>query len=222
VGKTPGATASVNLYALFDVKKTKKGGVVRDVLGLCDLPGFGYAKLSKQVQESVQFAAERYLSKRRQLALGILLVDIRRTPSDDDRAVLAAMYDLGVPILVVATKVDKVDSEHRRELCLETIRNGLGLPANQPLAVSSATGGGCRHLWKIILEACENAVEEFGSKYESISDRRATGSPVEVEADDHEFFEPDDEDEIVYDQGHDWIYEEYDSDFSERALDDGR
>ena len=46
-------------------------------LGFADLPGFGYAKLSKDVKESVEMAAERYLGKRRELALGILLVDIR-------------------------------------------------------------------------------------------------------------------------------------------------
>jgi GTP-binding protein len=207
VGKTPGATASVNLYALFDARRD------RDVLGLCDLPGFGYAKLSKEVQESVQVAAERYLSKRRQLALGILLVDIRRAPSDDDRAVLAALYDLGVPILVVATKVDKVDSDRRRQSCLEAIRSGLGLPPNQPLAVSSATGDGCRHLWRIVLEACENAVDEFGSKYEGDSDRRSEGRSPAGEADErssynHDLLLPDDGDEIVYDQGYDWIDEE--------------
>ena len=67
VGKTPGATASVNLYALFDKSK-------RPLLGLVELPGFGYAKLSKEVQESVQQAAERYLGNRQELVLGILLV----------------------------------------------------------------------------------------------------------------------------------------------------
>jgi hypothetical protein len=75
VGKTPGATASVNLYALLGPKR--KGGNsslgppgAKPILGFADLPGFGYAKLSKESKESVEEAAERYLGKRRELALG--------------------------------------------------------------------------------------------------------------------------------------------------------
>jgi GTP-binding protein len=208
VGKTPGATASVNLYALHD--SAKGGDAYRDVLGLCDLPGFGYAKLSKQVQESVQLAAERYLSHRKHLALGVLLVDIRRTPSDDDRAVLAALYDLGIPLLVVATKLDKVASKSQREVCLETIRTGLGLPPNQPLAVSTVSGDGCRDLWRIILEACEGAVQEFGAKYDggaaAANGDVANARQVESSGDD-EMLEFDDDDDIAYSQGYDWIHD---------------
>ena len=111
MGKTPGATASVNLYSL-NASAAKKN---RPLLAFADLPGFGYAKLSKEVKESVEMAAERYLGKRKELALGILLVDVRRVPSDDDRAVLTALYDMGVPILVVATKIDKIGSKNMLE-----------------------------------------------------------------------------------------------------------
>ena len=113
VGKTPGATASVNLYALLGQPKRNRntslpGGEAKPILGFADLPGFGYAKLSKETKESVEEAAERYLGKRRELALGVLLVDSRRVPNADDRAVLAALYDIGVPLIVVATKSDKL------------------------------------------------------------------------------------------------------------------
>ena len=158
VGKTPGATASVNLYALMDAKG-------REILGWADLPGFGYAKLSKAQKEAVQAAAENYLGRRRELCLGILLVDIRREPSEDDRAVLAALYDLGVPLVVVATKIDKV-SNNQLPICLETIRDGLGLPEGQPLAISSTTGEGTRDVWRIILEACEQGVRSKKFKYD--------------------------------------------------------
>jgi len=186
VGKTPGATASVNLYALVDKKE-------RDILGWVDLPGFGYAKLSKETKDQVQQAAELYLSRRKELALGILLVDIRRTPSEADRALLAALYDRGVPIVVVATKRDKV-SANQQEALLVTIRDELGLPENQPLAVSSVTGEGCRDLWRIILEACEICVEEFKSQY----DENAKVEDVE------EVFE--DDVDYAYSQGYDWIH----------------
>jgi hypothetical protein len=75
VGKTPGATASVNLYALFGPKRkgvSPNMGApdAKSILGFADLPGFGYAKLSKETKESVEGTAERYLGKRRELALG--------------------------------------------------------------------------------------------------------------------------------------------------------
>lgn len=136
VGKTPGATASVNLYAFYDKKE-------KPLLGFVDLPGFGYAKLSKGIKESVQQTAEKYLGKRTELVLGILLVDIRRVPSEDDRIVLAALFDMGVPIVVVATKTDKL-SKNEVEYRLEDIRDGLGLPEGQPMRVSSRTGEGDR------------------------------------------------------------------------------
>jgi GTP-binding protein EngB required for normal cell division len=66
---------------------------------------------------SIAKNSDRYLLliKRKELALGILLVDVRRVPSDDDRAVLTALYDMGVPILVVATKIDKIGSKNMLE-----------------------------------------------------------------------------------------------------------
>lgn len=202
VGKTPGATASVNLYALRDIRSD------RDVLGFTDLPGFGYAKLSKDVQDAVQVAAEQYLSQRKELALGILLVDIRRTPSDDDRAVLAALYDMGVPLLAVATKLDKVHSPAERERCLTEIRNGLGLPTNQPLAVSSVTGEGCRTLWQIVMEACETSVNEVGAKYRVSAATTVETSEAMPPLGTGASPDEDDDDDIVYSQGYDWIHDD--------------
>ena len=216
VGKTPGATASVNLYALAKYSTSSSTGGsstdsnshYKDLLGLADLPGFGYAKLSKELQESVQEAAENYLNKRRELALGILLVDVRRDISDNDRAVLAALYDMGVPLLVVATKLDKLKNDVERTRQLQIIQQGLGLPEGQPLAVSSVTGEGVKQLWNIILEACETSVVEFRQTYDD--DAAADKLPEEDDA----AYEPgeafasmvDDEEELAYDMGYDWIH----------------
>jgi GTP-binding protein len=209
VGKTPGATASVNLYAMLGSAK-KNAEMSKPILGLADLPGFGYAKLSKEVQEAVQLAAERYLGKREELALGILLVDARREPSEDDRAVLAALYDMGVPLIVVATKVDKLQKTEV-EPSLEIIRRGLGLPHGQPLCVSSVTGEGTKELWKIVLEACEVRVEELRDKLE-----RAGADKDETEEKQYETIPLEDEEnpllfedgeDVVYDQGFDWVHD---------------
>jgi hypothetical protein len=84
VGKTPGATAAVNLYALLGQPKRKGGSLItgaggaKPILGFADLPGFGFAKLSKETKESVEDTAELYLGKRRELSLGyehLLLVE---------------------------------------------------------------------------------------------------------------------------------------------------
>ena len=127
--------------------------------------------------------------------LGILLVDIRREPSEDDRIVLAALYDMGVPIVVVATKIDKV-SKAELENQLEKIRYGLGLPDGQPFCVSSVTGEGTKALWKLILEACEIGVEDFRKKLERGNGAETTNKELAANGDD---------DGEVYSQGYDWI-----------------
>eukprot|EP00546_Thalassionema_frauenfeldii_P020683 CAMPEP_0178894504 /NCGR_PEP_ID=MMETSP0786-20121207/49_1 /TAXON_ID=186022 /ORGANISM="Thalassionema frauenfeldii, Strain CCMP 1798" /LENGTH=372 /DNA_ID=CAMNT_0020564593 /DNA_START=327 /DNA_END=1446 /DNA_ORIENTATION=+ len=197
VGKTPGATASVNLYALLGKAKTK---AIEDkiILGFVDLPGFGYAKLSKAVQAEVQEAAERYLGRRQELALGLLLVDARRVPSDDDCAVLAALYDLDIPIVVVATKVDKL-SKNEVPRAMEKIGKRLGLPPGQPLCVSAVTGEGIKDLWRILMEASETKIEEVKEELqrsqEEGSEEMREGSMLPSYEDDNE----------RYEQGYDWI-----------------
>lgn len=207
VGKTPGATASVNLYVLLG--KTKQSSQsTKPILGLVDLPGFGYAKLSREVQDSVQQAAERYLSKREELALGILLVDARRVPSQDDRIVLAALYDLDVPLVVVATKIDKL-TKNERDGQLEIIRQGLGLPEGQPLAISSVSGEGTKQLWRIILEACETKVDELKTTLNKPGGKQAMEeerSPnIQFDAEGNMVLPFDDGQPLAYDQGYDWI-----------------
>lgn len=85
VGKTPGATAAVNLYALLGQPRLNGGGTLlsgtgggaKPILGFADLPGFGFAKLSKETKESVEDTAELYLGKRRELSLGYVSVLVK-------------------------------------------------------------------------------------------------------------------------------------------------
>jgi GTP-binding protein len=186
------------------MEQSNKGGTQKAILGLADLPGFGYAKLSKEVQQSVQQAAERYLSKREELALGILLVDSRRVPSDDDRAILAALYDIGVPIVVVATKIDKL-SKNELDRSMETIRDELGLAEGQPLQISSVTGEGTKALWTIIMEACEIRVDELKQKRERDNEQVEEVGGLAMDEDGN-MMTFDDGEELAYDQGYDWIH----------------
>jgi GTP-binding protein len=208
VSSTPGATATVNVYALYDTRSTKQE---RPVLGLVDLPGLGYAQLSRAVQDAVMATAQDYLQRRRTLMLALLLVDVRRTtPSAYDRTLLAALYDQGVPLLVVATKLDQVAVSDRTRH-LEAIREGLGLPQGQPLAVSSTTGEGCRQLFQIVLDACHGGVQERLVKYEGASVLDEDEEDVDAwfaddgSGTDNNFV--DDDEELVYSQGYDWVHD---------------
>ena len=225
VGKTPGATASVNLYALLGQPKRNRnnslpGGEAKPILGFADLPGFGYAKLSKETKESVEEAAERYLGKRRELALGVLLVDSRRVPNADDRAVLAALYDIGVPLIVVATKSDKLKGSEV-ESAMEIIREGLGLPDGQPLRVSGVTGEGIKDLWRIVLDACETRVDELKLALQEGRDDGGVMRVLDEEDEIDEWYKDDlledenfEDEDVYYDQGYDWVRGESDDEGS--------
>jgi GTP-binding protein len=208
VGKTPGATASVNLYALTDRHQ-------KDLIVFTDLPGFGYAKLSKERQESIIRTTEQYLTYRatrsKTLALGIVLIDIRRTPSDDDRTLIQTLYEMNVPILIVVTKIDKISSTSQREQLLAAIQQELQLP-QLPLCVSSITGENCNVLWQIILDACDTCVTQMKQRYEVVLPENDDESDHDEENDDvndderryNEWYAEDkfvDADDIVYDQG---------------------
>ncbi len=140
----------------------------------------------------------------------ILLVDSRRVPSADDRAVLAALFDMGVPLIVVATKSDKLKTSEV-ESAMADIRDRLGLPDGQPLRISCVTGEGIRELWGIILDACESRVEELKLALEG---GRDDGGVMRMEPDEDDFYDDfddeegehfDDDEDLVYDQGYDWV-----------------
>ena len=235
VGKTPGATASVNLYALLEKRrnsstlrskgnssKSVNDAPPRPILGFTDLPGFGYAKLSKENKQSVEETAERYLASRKELALGVLLLDARRIPSDDDRAVLAALYDLNVPLCIVATKVDKL-TKNEVNSSLETIRKGLGLPHGQPLSISSVTGDGINVVWKIIMESCESHIEEINENLEEFGSFSKPDDFQTIQLDESGEFINDED--LQYDMGYDWVHSDgrsvmYEQDSNDDDLDD--
>jgi hypothetical protein len=111
---------------------------------------------------------------------------------------------MGVPLLVIATKVDKLSSNALSNQ-LEEIRVGLGLPEGQPFCVSSATGVGVKQLWTIIMDACEDKVDELrqviesGGKEIALDDAEAYGN---IQLDDEGNFMDDEED---VDEGYEWI-----------------
>ncbi len=125
---TPGKTQTINYYLL------------NDALYLVDLPGYGYAKVSKTQRRQWQKMIERYLKERQQLKGVILLLDIRHEPSESDILMKDWLNQLGIPLLAIATKADKI-SRGARSKHTSIIRKKLELPA-EPLCFSAETGEG--------------------------------------------------------------------------------
>ncbi|CAM3138751.1 ribosome biogenesis GTP-binding protein YihA/YsxC [Leuconostoc rapi] len=92
----PGKTQTLNFYN------------VEDKLYFVDVPGYGYAKVSKKQREEFGRMIEEYITSRKQLRGVVSLVDARHEPSDDDVSMYEWLHFYNIPILVVATKSDKI------------------------------------------------------------------------------------------------------------------
>lgn len=121
----PGKTQTLNFYD------------VEDQLYFVDVPGYGYAKVSKKERERFGQMIEHYLTQREQLRGVIQLVDARHVPTADDVSMYEWLAYYNIPTLVVGTKCDKVKSNvwNRQE---SQIRKRLGMTADAPLILFSA------------------------------------------------------------------------------------
>ncbi len=128
VGSAPGKTTHIN-YFLIDQK-----------LYLVDLPGYGYAKVSKQERDRWGRLIEAWFADTQRMALGILIVDARHKPTADDCTMAQVFLSAEKPFLVVANKLDKLKkSEVEGNMVL--IRETLALPDKIPLIRFSAEKG---------------------------------------------------------------------------------
>ncbi|MDM7540196.1 ribosome biogenesis GTP-binding protein YihA/YsxC [Leuconostoc mesenteroides] len=109
----PGKTQTLNFYN------------VEDQLYFVDVPGYGYAKVSKKQREAFGHMIEEYITSRKQLRGVISLVDARHDPSDDDISMYEWLHYYNIPILVVATKADKI-SRSRFNKYESNIKRTLG------------------------------------------------------------------------------------------------
>ena len=129
VSRTPGRTREINFFRV-------NNGFV-----LVDLPGYGYARISKEKKSEWRPMIESYLRRTTQLRGIVLLLDIRREPSDDDRAMLDFLSEVGVPTIVALTKTDKLSKTAAREQA-EAIARSLALEPEQIIPFSAQTGEG--------------------------------------------------------------------------------
>ena len=134
VGEAPGKTTHIN-YFLIDEK-----------MYLIDLPGYGYAKVSKSVTENWGAMMEEYFENRQGLKKVVQLVDIRHAPSAQDQQMYEYLRHYGMDGIVVATKADKV-SRNELQKCMKTIRQTLKLrPEDLVIPVSALKKSGCEEL----------------------------------------------------------------------------
>ncbi len=139
----PGKTQTINFYS------------VQDTYMFVDLPGYGYAKVSKVDRERWGKLIEGYLEKREQLKKVILLIDIRHEVGNNDKMMYDWIKHYHNEVIVVATKMDKIKrSQVQKHLSM--IRKGLNLmPEDKLIGFSSETKQGKEELWKIIEEMQE-------------------------------------------------------------------
>lgn len=128
VGSAPGKTTHIN-YFLIDQK-----------LYLVDLPGYGYAKVSKQERERWGRLIETWFSDTDRMALGILIVDARHKPTADDCTMAEVFLSSGKPFIVVANKLDKLKKSEIQGN-LQRIVETLGLPDGRSVIPFSAEKG---------------------------------------------------------------------------------
>jgi GTP-binding protein len=143
VSRTPGKTRAVNVFLVVtDDPKARQFHVV-------DLPGYGYAKVSKTVRAGWQPLIEEFLTGHDAVRGVLLLVDARGISRQDEEA-LDWLLRHGLPVLPVATKADKL-SRGERASCLPALRGTLGIPGDADVvAYSSVTHEGRDELWRAI------------------------------------------------------------------------
>lgn len=136
VSQTPGKTQEINF---FDVRGGIEGRELR--FYLVDLPGYGYAKVSKDLRRRWKPLIEGYLSTSKELLGVVQLVDARHGPTADDLQMIEFLAATGRPTLFVLTKVDKLRSSERKAK-LPRIRSQLGVDEDQVIPFSARTGEG--------------------------------------------------------------------------------
>ena len=129
MSRTPGRTREINFFR------------VNDQFILADLPGYGYARISKTRKAEWRPLIEGYLTKTPQLAGVVQLLDMRHEPSEDDVAMLDLLSELEMPTIVVLTKSDKLSKKDAAERA-RVISLALALDPEQTISFSAMTGEG--------------------------------------------------------------------------------
>jgi GTP-binding protein len=137
--KVPGKTRAVNLFRVDLVDLPS--------LYLVDLPGYGYAKVSRTISHEWRELVAKYFSNNHELKLVMLLVDIRRDLQDEERLLMDLINKTKAKVVLVATKTDKLGYAQMLKRASELSKQ-CGLT---PVITSAATGDGMEELWRLII-----------------------------------------------------------------------
>ena len=137
VSSTPGRTRAINFFLVSDQRPSRR-------MAFADLPGYGYAKISKSVSSTWPSFIEPYLADRSSLRLCVCLVDANVPPQASDGQLLDWLRSHDRDLIVVATKIDRL-SGNQRTRNLAALKMALEL--DEILPVSAKTGYGIKELW---------------------------------------------------------------------------
>ncbi len=146
VSNTPGRTRALQF---FDVSYRPTPAARPRPLRFCDLPGYGYAKVSREERDRWAAMIEDYLRGRDVLRAVVLIVDARHPPSESDLDAAAFLRDAGRRLVVAATKMDKLPRT-RQGAALREAERALGLPPGEAVPFSAVEGTGTEKLWATI------------------------------------------------------------------------
>jgi GTP-binding protein len=149
VSSTPGRTRAINFFALTDAPERQQPQML-----FADLPGYGYAKISKSISAEWPTFIEPYLRERSTLALCVCLVDSTIPPRASDAQLFEFLAAAERNYLVVGTKADRLSGNGRAK-ALSALREAFG--ADRLLLCSAKTGAGMKELWQAIRAAADGS-----------------------------------------------------------------
>jgi GTP-binding protein len=153
LARTSSAPGKTRLIHFFRVERAKLE------THFVDLPGYGYAKVSKSERKGWQRLIESYLEDRPSLRAAVLLQDLRRDFSDDETLLIDWLQERGIPVLLAITKIDKL-KPMRRAARLRELKKAINLPAANVIATSAEASIGLEELWKAIDVAIDQRSSE--------------------------------------------------------------
>ncbi|NTW77038.1 MAG: YihA family ribosome biogenesis GTP-binding protein [Syntrophaceae bacterium] len=135
---TPGRTQLINFFA------------INETVSFVDLPGYGFAKVSRVVKREWGEMIEAYLKNRQSLVMVVLILDIRRDPNDDDLSLRDWLEEYRIPHLFILTKVDKLSNNqaiNRRRIIERILHLSAGI---KPIFFSALTQKGKNEIWQVL------------------------------------------------------------------------
>ena len=150
---SPGRTRTINFFEI------RRAGQPKPELMFVDLPGYGYAKVSREVSAEWASFVDPYLRERPSLALCLALVDSNIPPQASDRQLMEFLASTNRPYIVVATKSDRL-SGNELQRALQNLRTEYGEAGAPIVPFSARTGAGKDDLWSLIRQACAKSQPE--------------------------------------------------------------